>query len=192
MASTDYKLLHWNRLAIAWLGQRPLKGKTDLTWQPLALRARGWIFDAQTKKTNRPLLRIKEVWRVECQQSYWSGWQPRQAILWQAGFSAEACSQWTPWWTLTYASFDAQNLAIHFFVCASKIQTPARAARGRQNVFAFLLSSFWLIRRKPKQKYSTSVRRATARLFVVHYSTFENSTLFWHFLSEKYSFRNVE
>ena len=29
-----------------------------------------------------------------------------------------------------------------FFVCASKIQTPARAARGRQNVFAFLLSSF--------------------------------------------------
>ena len=24
-----------------------------------------------------------------------------------------------------------------FFVCASKIQTPARAARGRQNVFAF-------------------------------------------------------
>ena len=35
-----------------------------------------------------------------------------------------------------------------FFVCASKIQTPARAARGRQNVFAFLLSSFWLHMRK--------------------------------------------
>ena len=62
------------QLMTAVLAQRPLKGKTDLTWQPLALRARGWIFDAQTKKTNRPLLRIKEVWRVECQQSYWSGW----------------------------------------------------------------------------------------------------------------------
>ena len=36
----------------------------------------------------------------------------------QIGFSAEACSQWTPWWTLTYASFDAQNLAIQFFLFA--------------------------------------------------------------------------
>ena len=45
-----------------------------------------------------------------------------------------------PWWTLTYASFDAQSSAIHFFVCASKIQPPARAARVRQNVFAFLLT----------------------------------------------------
>ena len=36
-----------------------------------------------------------------------------------------------------------------FFVCASKIQTPARAARGRQNVFAFLLSSFCPIAQRP-------------------------------------------
>jgi len=46
-----------------------------------------------------------------------------------------------------------------FFVCASKIQTPARAARGRQNVFAFLLSSFCWARAPVLNKMAAAARK---------------------------------